>query len=114
MKDLELLLSMLTDLKGERRWLVLALLLYPPVTGLQLAQPLLIAATAQKSLGGGSLETVSFFAFLFLCAVVLHAVFEMAQLSLMQLMGQRFVRVARQKLFDKAQRLPLSYLDKTP
>jgi len=114
MKDLKLFLSMLKDLKGQRGLLLGALLLYLPVTGLALVQPLLIAATAQKGLQGQEFEVVSFYALLFLCAVIGYAICEMSQLSLMQLIGQRFVRGMRQKLFDKAQRLPLSYLDKTP
>jgi len=114
MKDFHLFLSMLKDLKGERRWLVMALLLYLPVTGLALAQPLLIAATAQKGLSGESFQIVSYYALLFVGAVVGYSLCEVAQLSLMQLMGQRFVRIARQRLFEKAQLLPLSYLDKTP
>jgi ATP-binding cassette subfamily B multidrug efflux pump len=114
MNDIKLFLSMLSDLKGQRRWLVIALLLYLPVTALSLAQPLLIAATAQQGVKGDGFENVTFYASLFLCAVILHAIFEMSQLFMMQLMGQRFVRVSRQRLFEKAQRLPLSYLDKTP
>jgi ATP-binding cassette subfamily B protein len=114
MKDVKLFLSMLKDLKGERRWLIMALLLYIPVTALAIAQPLLIGATAQRALQGHGFDVITLFASLFLGTVVLHAVCEMSQLFLMQLMGQRFVRSARQRLFEKAQRLPLSFLDKTP
>src|SRR5690349_17402283 len=108
MKDLKLLLSMLSDLKGQRRWIGLALFLYVPVTLLALAQPLLIAKAAQVALLGESLSDVMQYAWLFLIVVVTHGVFEMSQLFLMQLMGQRFVRVVRQRLFEKAQYLPLS------
>lgn len=114
MKDLKLFLSMLSELKGERRWLIIALLLYIPVTFLALAQPLLIAATAQRGVQGEGFNVVAFYATLFLVTVILHGIFEMGQLFLMQLMGQRFVRISRQKLFEKAQALPLSFLDKTP
>lgn len=114
MRDFQLFLSMLRDLKGQRRWLILAIVLYVPVTMLSIAQPLLIARTAQFGLQEKSFSQVILYASLFLAVVVAHALFEMGQLFLMQLMGQRFVRSIRQGLFEKAQRLPVSYLDKTP
>ncbi len=112
--DWELLKRVFAEIQPDRASLWVALLLYLPVTGVQLLQPLFIGYAVDRGYRHNDLHQVAVWAGGYLAAVVARSVFETVQLFLLQRMGQRAVRSLRGKLFAKIQRLPMAYFDRTP
>jgi ATP-binding cassette subfamily B protein len=112
--DLTLLGRLAPYARGHRRLFVLALVLVPVTTVASLAQPALVrealvaavslrseAALAQVVLGFAAAIGVEFFA-------------RIVQTWALQLAGQRTIAALRRATYERALRLPLSYLDRTP
>jgi ATP-binding cassette, subfamily B, multidrug efflux pump len=112
--DLAMILRLMRELRSRYGLLTLAILLYFPLTLGQLAQPLIIGRVVDQGMKAGNMGAVFENAGLYLAAVVFTAVITMAQLLLMQFLGQSLVRGMRERLFAKIQRLPMAYFDRVP
>jgi ATP-binding cassette subfamily B multidrug efflux pump len=86
-----------------------------PITSLSgLVQPLLQRAAVQAAIVDHSAEDLLHVAFLFGIAIFVEFLTRFAQTYALQLGGQRTIAALRRAAYAKVQRLPLSYLDRTP
>ncbi len=114
LNEAELLKRLLREIYPYRKIFVFALILYLPLVGAQLAQPVVIGRLIDDGIKALNASRISMWAGAFLGLVVLHATSQMAQLYLLQRMGQGAIRDLRQRLFDKIQRLPMRVFDRMP
>jgi ATP-binding cassette subfamily B protein len=112
--DSEVLRRLIGEVGPFKATFLGALVLYLPLVGAQLAQPLIIGQAVDEGFKTGDVAAVGRWAGVYLAAVVGHSAFQIAQLALMQLTGLRVVRHMRKRLFGKIQRLPLAFFDRTP
>jgi ATP-binding cassette subfamily B protein len=86
-----------------------------PITSLSgLVQPLLQRAAVQAAIVDHSAADLLHVAFLFGIAIFVEFLTRFAQTYALQLGGQRTIAALRRAAYAKVQRLPLSYLDRTP
>ena len=86
-----------------------------PITSLSgLVQPLLQRAAVQAAIVDHSASDLLHVAFLFGIAILVEFLTRFAQTYALQLGGQRTIAALRRAAYAKVQRLPLSYLDRTP
>jgi ATP-binding cassette subfamily B protein len=81
---------------------------------LALAGPYLTKIAIDDFIAHKDLTGLSHVGLLMIAVMMLQAVVEYGQMSLMQSTGQEIMYDIRMKLFRKLQRLPLSYYDRTP
>jgi len=112
--DLVLLRRLWPFAKPYTRLFLGTLLLIPFVTGASLAQPLLMRATIQASLVERSSAALGRVVGMFAIAITVEFMARFAQQYTLQLAGQRTVAAIRTATYERVQRLPLSYLDRTP
>ncbi|MBX7190627.1 MAG: ABC transporter ATP-binding protein/permease [Sandaracinaceae bacterium] len=86
-----------------------------PITSLSgLVQPLLQRAAVRAAIVDHSATDLVHVAGLFAVAITIEFVTRFAQTYTLQLGGQRTIAALRRATYAKVQRLPLSYLDRTP
>lgn len=112
--DLELGRRLLGEIRPERSYFVAAVLLYAPILLVRVAQPFLIGLTVDRGFKPKDLDAIALWSSLFVVGVAIQAVAEMAQLYLLQKMGQLALRRLRQRMFAKIQRLPMAFFNRTP
>ncbi len=112
--DGELFMRLARELAPARGLFTTAVLLYLPLTALQVMQPLVIGHAVDDGFRTKDVAAVSFWAGVFVLLVAGRAVVEGVQGLLMQSLGQGAVRRLRVRLFEKLLRLPLGYFDKQP
>jgi ATP-binding cassette subfamily B protein len=112
--DLVLLRRLWPFARPYARFFVATLLLVPVVTGASLCQPLLIRATIQASLVERSSTALGRVVGLFAIAIFVEFMARFAQQYSLQLAGQRTVAAIRTATYERVQKLPLAYLDRTP
>lgn len=113
-QDTLLTKRLLQEMRPERRTFFAALGLYLPILAVRIGQPFFIGLTVDRGFRTQDLQVISFWTLCYLLSVALQGVTEMAQLFLLQKMGQLSLRRLRQRLFDKIQRLPMAFFDRTP
>ena len=112
--DWPLVKRLARELLPHKVTFVISTVLYLPLTAAQIVQPLFIGFAVDQGFRAKDMSRVGLWAGMYVLSVVARAIVEMAQLFLMQKMGQRAVRELRGKLFAKIQRLPMAYFDRTP
>ncbi len=114
LRDLGLLKSLLPYLRPHWPLLILSLCLVPISSLATLLQPYLVKHTLDAVLVQHSesawLRTVTMFA----CALLVEFLVGFAETYCMQLAGQRSMADLRREVFRHAQRMTISYYDKTP
>lgn len=114
MSDHRLIRRLIADLEPQKLLLGFGIVLYVPLTLLNIIQPVIIGYAVSLGMMNGSIEKIIQFAALFFAVVALLALVEWGQGMCLQTAGQRFVEALRQRAFNKVQRLPLGFLDTTP
>ena len=112
--DLKLLGRLLPWARPHWPLFALTLLLVPVSALAGLFQPLLIRDAIDAALVQGSADALRHVTVLFAIAVAVDFVARFAQTYALQLGGQRTIADLRAATYAKVQRLPLSFLDKTP
>ncbi|MCC7071416.1 MAG: ABC transporter ATP-binding protein [Deltaproteobacteria bacterium] len=112
--DWRLAARLLRELGPQRAWLVVATALYLPLVATQLVQPLIIGVIVDRGYRAHDLDAVAWWSLLYLASVLARVAVETGQSWLLQSLGIHAVTALRARLFAKIQRLPMSYLDKTP
>lgn len=112
--DGELLMRLARELAPARGLFTTAVLLYLPLTALQVMQPLVIGHAVDDGFRNKDVAAVTLWAGVFVVLVAGRALVEGVQGLLMQSLGQGAVRRLRVRLFEKLMRLPLAYFDKQP
>ena len=97
-----------------RKSLIYSLILYIPITGLGIAEPLIIGGAVQYGFVPKDLSAVMLWATLYFVTVILASLCQMSQLFSLSKAGQSIVQKLRSKVFAKIQSLPMHYFDKTP
>ncbi|MCP4500357.1 MAG: ABC transporter ATP-binding protein [Deltaproteobacteria bacterium] len=112
--DLKLIRRLWLDVIPDLRLFIGALLLYIPVLAPRFLELIFLSKIIDEGYFKQSLAGITYWSLAYLVVVFVRAMFEMAQLYIMQLMGQRAVKRLRERIFGKIQRLPMSYFDRTP
>ena len=112
--DLVLLGRLWPFARAHTRLFVLTLSLVPIIAIASLAQPLLIRETIHASLVERSSAALARVVVLYAIAITTEFLARFAQQYALQLAGQRTVAAVRAATYDRVQRLPLSYVDRTP
>ncbi len=112
--DWRLAVRLVRELGPRKTALVVATALYLPLVAAQLAQPLIIGVIVDRGYRAHDLDAVARWSLLYLGSVIARVAVETAQSWLLQSLGVDAVTALRARLFAKIQRLPMSYLDKTP
>jgi ATP-binding cassette, subfamily B, multidrug efflux pump len=112
--DWQLLRRVFLEIEPSRATLAFALFLYVPLTLAQIAQPVFIGFAVDQGFRTHDAAAVSRWASAYLGAVLVRSLVEMVQLFILQRLGQRAVRTLRVRLFEKIQRLPMAFFDRTP
>ena len=94
--------------------LAAALLLFPLVAAAQLYQPQLIRGALDGPIKAGQPEGIWIYVLGYVGLVAGHALLQLVQSLVMQLLGQRAMRDIRTKLFRRVVTLAPSYFDRTP
>jgi ATP-binding cassette subfamily B multidrug efflux pump len=114
---------LLTYLRPYRRRVIAAVLFTLVSSTLAVAGPFLLMITVDKYLlpalhgrldFAAALRGVEWIAVLFLLALVVRFSFEYVQTRMMQRVGQMAMYDLRKEIFDRLQRLPLSFFDRNP
>ncbi len=114
---------LLTYLRPYRRRVIAAVLFTLVSSTLAVAGPFLLMITVDKYLlpalhgrldFAAALRGVEWIAVLFLLALVVRFSFEYVQTRMMQRVGQMAMYDLRTEIFDRLQRLPLSFFDRNP
>ncbi|MCA9508995.1 MAG: ABC transporter ATP-binding protein [Myxococcales bacterium] len=114
MHDFDLIKRLIADLRPYKYFLTLGLILYVPLTLLNVLQPVIIGWAVSYGMLNGSFEKIISFALLFLLVVGLLAIVEWGQGYFLQVVGQSLIKDLRQKAFKKVQHLQMGFLDNTP
>ncbi len=109
-----LLPRLLAYVLPHRGLLVLALLSFPLVAAVQLAQPWALKHAIDGPIRAGDLPGIAGIAGAFLGLAALQAALQLAQALVMQLLGQRVMRDLRTRLFDRVLGLAPAFFDRTP
>jgi ATP-binding cassette subfamily B multidrug efflux pump len=112
--DLHLLRGLLPYLKPHWPMLAAALLLVPVTSAATLVQPYLVKRTVDAVLAHPDPNEWTRMVGFFTLATLVHFVAMFIQSYTMQLAGQRSMADLRREAFRKAQRMAVSYYDKTP
>ena len=112
--DGALLMRLVRELAPQKNAFVFAVVLYLPLTALAVLQPLVIGRAVDDGFRHADVAAVTKWAGVFVALVAGRAVVEGVQGLLMQALGQGAVRRMRVRLFQKLQRLPLSFFDRQP
>lgn len=112
--DLALLRRLWPHTRGQRLYFLAALLLIPTTAGASLLQPLFIRDAIDAALVEHSGALLAQAAALFGVAIGVEFTTRFFQMLALQFGGQRTVAALRRATYERVQRLPLSYLDKTP
>lgn len=102
------------DIGDGKTPLIWGIVLYLPVTLLNIIQPLLIGLAVQRGMISGTVDKIIWFSLLFLLVSFLFSVLDYVQGACVQSAGQKLVLNIRQTAFIKVQKLPMGFLDKTP
>ncbi len=94
--------------------LAAALLLFPLVAGVQLLQPILLKHAIDGPIRQGAVGELGKLAAAYLALVLLQAVLEFGQTTVVQLVGQRAMKDIRGRLFERVVTLSTAYFDRTP
>lgn len=114
MSETRLLTILWRNLEGSQRLAIIGAVLYLPVTLLNIAQPLIIAASVQYGMIEKSMRSVLFLGSVFIVAAITLASLEYLQGLCLQMAGQRLVFNLRNRSFKKIQKLTMGFLDNTP
>ncbi len=114
LRDLGLLRSLLPYLRPHWVLLAIALALVPVSSFAVLVQPYLVKRTVDAVLAHANPDAWVEMVGLFAIATLVHFIAGFAQSYTMQLAGQRTMADLRRQVFRKAQRMAVSYYDKTP
>lgn len=114
MTEKALFLKLIGDLKPAKNYLIWGLILYVPVTLLNVIQPVIIGYAVQHGMLNGAKVAIVTFASMFFLAVILLAGCELAQGLCLQITGQLLVARLRRRAFEKTQKLSMGFLDSTP
>ncbi|HKU44247.1 MAG TPA: ABC transporter ATP-binding protein [Polyangiales bacterium] len=112
--DLHLLRGLLPYLKPHWPLLAAALVLVPVTSGATLVQPYLVKRVVDAVLAHPDPDEWTRMVGFFVLATLVHFVAGFIQTYTMQLAGQRSMADLRRQTFRKAQRMAVSYYDKTP
>jgi len=112
--DVELSKRLLREIRPDLKLFVGALLLYIPVLGPRFLEIVFISKIVDEGYNKHSLAGITLWSGAYIAVVAIRALFEMGQLYIMQLMGQKAVKRLRARIFGKIQRLPMTYFDQTP
>ncbi len=110
----DLLWRLLRFVLPHKGLLVAALILFPAVAGVQLLLPILLKGAIDGPIKAGQVEALGLYAAAYLGLVMLQALLEFGQTTVVQLVGQRAMRDIRTRLFDRVVTLSTSYFDRTP
>ena len=114
MGDFAVIRRIFAEIRGFYKVLIVATLLYFPLTLLALAQPYMIGDAVEKIFITKDMQLILSWSLVFLLVVVFHAGFEMLQVYLMLWTGLHLVKKLRETLFAKIQKLPAVFFDHTP
>lgn len=114
MNEKYLFSNLLKDLKPARKFLVLGVIFYIPVTFLSVLQPLVIGFAVQYGMLKNSSYSIYTIALFFFAITFLLSIFELAQGICLQTTGQILAFRLREKAFIKVQKLSMGFLDATP
>ncbi len=114
LSDWTLIKRLARELVPHKTTFSIAAVLYAPLTAAQIVQPLFIGFAVDQGFRHKDLDKTALWASAYVVSVLARALIEMAQLFMMQRMGQSAVRDLRTRLFAKIQRLPMAYFDRTP
>ncbi len=109
-----LLTRMLRFVVPHKGLLGAALLMFPLVAAVQLVQPWVLKETIDGPIKDGLVSEIGKYAALYLGLILLQALLQFTQNTIMQLAGQRVMRDIRTRLFDRVVTLATSYFDRTP
>jgi ATP-binding cassette, subfamily B, multidrug efflux pump len=112
--DLALLRRLYPFAKPHRRLFIAALVLTPITAAAGLVQPYLMKRAVDAAIVVHDASLLGKVTAAFAVAIGVDFVARFIQMYTLQLGGQRTVAELRARTYDKVQRLPLSYLDKTP
>ncbi|HKA25689.1 MAG TPA: ABC transporter ATP-binding protein, partial [Candidatus Eisenbacteria bacterium] len=112
--DHRLMRRLLGFLRPHRKQATASLALVLVSAGLALAGPWLTKIAIDDFIANHDLRGLSFVGIAYILVMLIQSVVEYGQMSLMQTTGQEIMYDIRMLLFQKLQRLPLSYYDKTP
>lgn len=114
MNEKTLLTKLLIDLQPARRYAWAGLLLYAPITFLNVLQPVIIGYAVQHGMKVNAPLSLIEITMAFFVAVIVLALCELLQGYSLQLAGQTLVAHLRERTFAKAQRLSMGFLDTMP
>jgi len=112
--DWSLVRRLLTYLRPYRRGVALSLALLVGIALLQLVGPTLTQVAIDRAIPAKDLRLVARLAVLMLSAETVSSLVEYAQTLLTARVGQQAMLDLRMELFDKLQRLDVSYYDRNP
>jgi ATP-binding cassette subfamily B protein len=112
--DLRLLLRLAPYAAGHRRLFLVALLLVPVTTLASLVQPALVREALVAAVSLRSETALGRIVLAFGVAIGVEFLARIAQTWSLQLAGQRTIAALRRATYERALRLPLGYLDRTP
>ncbi len=112
--DIALLRRLVPYTKGSRALFVIALLIAPVTALATTAQPALIREAIDAAIAGGSDSRLTDVALWFAAVLGVDFVARFVQVYVLQLGGQRTIATLRRATYERIQRLPLAYLDRTP
>ncbi len=112
--DLRLFLRLAPYAQGHRRLFFVALLLVPVTTLASLVQPALVREALVAAVALRSESALGRIVLAFGAAIGVEFLARIAQTWSLQLAGQRTIAALRRATYDRALRLPLGYLDRTP
>lgn len=113
MNDSSVLKRLMADLRPQRVLLFWGLILYAPITILNIIQPVIIGTAVQQGMLSGALPSIINFSLVFAAIVISLSACELVQGLCLQVTGQRLVSNLRQQAFDKVQRLAMGFIDNT-
>ena len=104
--DLALSKRLFSEVRGERRPLALAVIMYLPILLCRIGQPFIVGLVVERGFQPKDLDAVATWTLVFVGLVLCQSATEIGQLFLLQRTGQRVLRNLRQRLFAKVQRCP--------
>lgn len=114
MNESTLFKNLWLDINKLRIHFLTALVLYVPITILNVMQPVIIGWAVYEVMSSSAHSSVSLYGIIFLATVCALALCEYSQSYLLQKVGQTFIKDIRQKAFKKVQQLPVGFLDTMP
>lgn len=99
---------------GMRRWLALAIISAPIVSGVQLARPYLLKLAVDDAIIPGNADMLLYYAGIFLAVLFFELCGMFGQLMLLQWIGQRVLLRMRAAIYRKVLNLDHNYHTRTP